>query len=123
MKLSTCEWCGKKFAKINAAVSFAYCDPNHSRPHDYEKLTKVLCGDCAASVIFDKVDGVYFQTCDFCGKKFDVYADDLDFYNHFSYLDGEDLLNHWDDGVCCSSCALNRIEKKDPNYFAPKDKY
>lgn len=101
-----CEWCGTVFDLDEAESIFTsetYCLA-------YENITKCLCGNCAVQAIEDEVDGVYYETCEKCGKSFDLIEESAEFDRNFSWENGTSLRDYWNDQIICCDCALSKIE-------------
>ena len=100
-----CEVCGKEFTFEDAEDEF------NSEMFDliYENITKCLCGSCAIDAIRDEVDGIYFETCEECGKHFDYIEESGNFSSNFSWCSGTTLKDYWDGGVVCCDCAMKKI--------------
>ena len=99
-----CEWCGKRYDREEADSIFSmetYC-------LSYSNVRKNLCGECAVQAIQDEVDGVYFETCERCGKEFDLIEESSEFDSNFSEANGTSLRDYWEDGVLCGECALRK---------------
>lgn len=93
----TCERCGKSFDESFDRDTF-------SIKHQYlnfGNFNALLCADCANEVIEDEIDGIYFETCEKCGKKFDYVIDAGRFLReHDSYL-----FSFWKNDILCFDCA------------------
>ncbi|MCI9264417.1 MAG: hypothetical protein HFF06_07550 [Oscillospiraceae bacterium] len=100
--MPTCEWCGEDFELSDAESEF----DGDMRFLSYEHIRKSLCGSCAIQAIEDEVDGVYFETCEKCGKIFDFIIDSSKFLNKSN---GVDLQDCWDNLILCCDCALDNI--------------
>lgn len=106
--MAKCEWCGASFDPEEAADYFE----SETRLLSYSNFTKCLCGKCAVELIEDKVDGVYFETCEKCGKTFDLFDEESSFDNHFPLYNGTELRDHWDSQILCADCAIESIESE-----------
>ena len=102
-----CEWCKKEFDQLEAEQEFEeefslYC---------YRNIQRCLCGTCAIQAIEDKVDGIYFETCEKCGKIFDLIEDEAEFEER---CEGTSLTDWWiNNGVICCDCAIQVIEDEE----------
>ena len=102
--MKKCEWCGNEFDLSEAEDEFESGHPGLS----YKNIRKCLCGSCAIDAINDMVDGIYFERCEKCGKKFDYIVDSSEFerYNSLS------LIDFWEDQILCCDCALKEAESE-----------
>lgn len=57
--------------------------------------------------IEDEVDGVYYETCEECGKVFDFIEDSNEFGSHFNWYDRMDLRDCWRNKILCCDCAVD----------------
>ena len=103
--MSKCEWCGEFFDPEDAEEYFT----TETWLLSYSNVKKCLCGKCSVEAIENQVDGVYFETCERCGKTFDLIEDESAFNNHFSWFNGTSLRDHWDNQILCVECALDTI--------------
>ena len=106
--MNKCEWCDILFDPIEADEYF----DSETFSLSYNNIQKCLCGECAVKVIEDKVDGIYFETCEKCGKTFDLIEDESTFDSNFSWCNGTSLRDYWDKQILCAECALNTIESE-----------
>ena len=62
------------------------------------------------AVITDKVDALYYETCQKCGKRFDLVVDEFEFE---CIVKGTDLVDQWNSSgqILCCDCALEDVEK------------
>mgnify|MGYP002626828949 CR=1 FL=1 len=104
--MAKCEWCGKSFDTDEAEDYFE----SETWLLSYGNVKKCLCGECAVQAIEDQVDGVYFETCEKCGKTLDLIEDEGTFDNHFPWYNGTRLRDHWDSQILCAECAIDEIE-------------
>lgn len=54
------------------------------------------------------MDGVYYETCEKCGKTFDVIVDKGDLWR-----DDISLYDCWNDDILCADCARDYVEHLD----------
>lgn len=101
--MKICEWCGKSFDPEEANEYFSL----DAGIFSYDKIRKCLCGECAVKAIEDKIEGVYYETCEQCGRTFDVVEEESDFDSHFSWANGTNLYDYWHNQILCAECALN----------------
>ena len=106
--MAICEWCGKKFDPSEAEDEFEI----ECGTLSYAHLRKRLCGSCAIQAINDQTDGVYFETCEACGKTFDLAEARGKFDSHFGWCNGTNLMDYWDDKILCYECAIDSIEEE-----------
>lgn len=102
--METCEWCGKKFNRMDASEEFveAVCMLS------YDNIHRCLCGSCAVEAIESQVEGIYFETCEECGEEFDYITEN----SKFIVLYGDsDLMDAGNGKILCFSCASERYEK------------
>lgn len=95
-----CERCGKEFDFDEEDVEF-----DNYRGLALENFNINVCADCAKGIVDAKEDGVYFETCEECGKEFDWFEDVGEFY---SRANGADL--HDFDRILCCECAMDEWE-------------
>ncbi len=101
--MSKCHMCGKTFDKEEAREIF---EDEYSM-RNYDNFVKPLCGECAKEIFEDQNDGYYKETCDYCGKQFDPFIEEMQFSRH---VDGISLT---DVSFCiCSDCAFDDIERR-----------
>ena len=104
--MAICEWCGKEFDPkeaedyFNSEMGFLI----------YQNVRKCLCGECAVEAIEEEVDGVYYETCEKCGKVFDVFKDMGDLSR-----DDISLFDCWVDDILCADCARDYVDNLDPD--------
>lgn len=106
--MAKCEWCGKEFDESYAEMVFS-----SETMLEYANLNKCLCDKCAVQAIEDQVDGVYFETCESCGKRFDLFEDSSRFSSIDSNSGGMDLRDWWisQGQILCCDCAEEAVEK------------
>ena len=97
-----CEWCDTEFDTQEAKDIFE----NEFSLMKYDNIRKCLCGSCAIQAIEDQVDGIYFETCEECGKDFDFVEECSEFEDN---VDGTSLTDWWNYGILCCDCALGKI--------------
>lgn len=107
--MAKCENCGKKFNEVDAEEYFEM-----ETCLEYSRLAKCLCGKCAVQAIEDDDEGVYFETCERCGKTFDLAAEKAEFSSHFSWFDGLSLTSF--NEYLCADCALEEVDNLDNEY-------
>lgn len=103
--MAICEWCGQEFDPAEAADEFEI----ECGMFSYAQFRKCLCGSCAISAISDHADGVYFETCEECGRTFDLGVDYSRFNSYFPSYNGTTLTDYWDEKILCCDCALEFI--------------
>lgn len=107
--MAKCEWCGKTFDVDEARDDFE-CETGLS----YDNLALCLCGDCAIDAIDDEADGVYFETCEECGNRFDLFEEQSKFENGPN--DYGSLRDYWDEKILCADCAIEEAENRYEEY-------
>lgn len=105
--MAICEWCGKEFDLQDAEDEFE----SGTFKLAYSNVRKCLCGSCSVEAIEDEVDGVYFETCEECGKEFDLAEESGEFDSNFSWENGTSLRDYWDEKILCCDCALKVAEQ------------
>lgn len=108
--MAICEWCGKEFDPEAAEVDFE----TRTYRLQFDHLEKCLCSDCAVKAIEDMEDGVYYETCDRCGKRFDLIEESGRFDSYFDWSNGTDLRDWWEVDTLCCDCALEEVEENQP---------
>lgn len=103
--MSRCEWCGKEYDRDEAERIFS----SETFCLSYSNIRKDLCGECAVEAIENEVDGVYFETCEECGKEFDPIEESSEFDSNFGWANGTSLRDYWDDKILCAECALKKV--------------
>lgn len=102
-----CEYCHNRFNRHEAEEYFLIEKPLLS----YQNVRKNLCGECAVNAIDNLEEDVCFETCEKCGKEFDLITEEAEFENHFPWYNGTSLRDHWDSKIQCTDCALEELEK------------
>ncbi len=115
--MAKCEWCGKKFDPEVAEDEFEF----ETYFYRYENIRPCLCGECAIKAIENKDSEVYYETCDSCGKEFDVFEDELRFNNHFPNDCMDDYRDIWDKLTYCADCAIEKAENDSSIYSSDYD--
>lgn len=72
----------------------------------YYTMRKHLCGECAIHAFEDKVDGIFFDRCEECGKEFDV----VDEYCQYENQTEDSIFSNWEhfDKILCADCAYEK---------------
>ena len=108
-----CEYCGKEFDPEEARDYFEL-----ETGYSYGNLRKTLCGNCAVEAIEDMDDEIYFETCEECGKTFELFSERVEFDSNFPDCNGVTLDDYWAGKVLCCDCALKRaIEDENEHDF------
>ena len=107
--MAKCEWCHKEFNREDAEKDFSSYFSH--LPLSYDQIEKCLCGSCAIDVIEEDVDGVYFETCEECNRRFDYVEDNARFGREQDGL----LLDWWKSGPICCDCAIEAVEEQMAN--------
>lgn len=122
--MAECKVCGNT---INFDEIKDYCiDYNFN----YDEVSKDLCIDCFENARNMHENGVIFDICDKCGKRFDVCEDEVNLENEaerqFGLCD-MDLIDIWnnDGRILCVKCALedyvspfrDKLDRDNDNMF------
>ncbi len=99
-----CERCGKDFDWEVEKEEFELELPSKS----YNNLEKILCAKCAIDAIECLEDGVYFEYCERCGKKYDPITTECEFQSihtneYGTYASIFDMTNE----LLCLDCAID----------------
>lgn len=105
-----CERCGKKYNYDEEVEEFDYY-----RSFSYDNFNIKVCAECAKEIIDAEEDGVYFETCECCGKEFDVFEEEYEFS---SRTNGDSLLDM--EEILCCECAMDKLEE-DREYDEDED--
>ena len=104
--METCSRCAKSFDRETAEDTFML----ENGLLNYDNFQITVCGDCANEIIDNCEDGYYFEICDRCGKRFDLFVDESDFMTrNDSYFGG--LRDAWDEFgyLLCADCASDDV--------------
>lgn len=103
-----CERCGKKFNKEDAKDEFEA----EMTLKIYDHLEKKLCGKCAIEAIYDLENGIYFEYCDRCGKKYYPLDDNAKFeHMHSNEYGTYAYISDLSDEFLCLDCAIDEYNK------------
>lgn len=103
-----CERCGKKFNKEDAKDEFEA----EMTPKIYDHLEKKLCGKCAIEAIYDLENGIYFEYCDRCRKKYYPLDDNAKFESmHSNEYGTYAYISDLSDEFLCLDCAIDEYNK------------
>ena len=86
-----CNRCGREFDPEDWNIGF----------YQRENFNECLCEDCAEKAVDDAEDGLYFEECEECGKRFDYIEADVD----FQLMKGVSLSHV--DRILCLDCAMD----------------
>lgn len=103
--MAKCEYCDSKFDVEEAEEYF-----EDELLLSYHNIKKSLCGKCAVDAIEGGEEGIYFDTCENCGKTFDFVEDEYDFSQYTKNDPGADYKDMWDNGILCAQCAFERYD-------------
>lgn len=103
-----CSRCGELIDKETEADYF-----DSETLLNYDNIRGHLCADCAIEALEAKESGVYFETCEKCGKVFDLADAESEYDSHFSVFSGVSLRDNWEEYILCSDCALMEDELRD----------
>ena len=114
--MAKCKWCGKSFDLDDTRDVFMI-----ETLLNYDNLAIRLCLECAINAIDDEVAGVYYETCEECGKRFDFIEEQSKF--RYYPNDYGSLRDHWDDKIRCAECAVKKADMDFEEYKAenPED--
>ena len=104
--MKICEWCGEEFDLQDTEEQFII-----ATGYPYENVKKCLCASCAIEAIDDEVDGVYFEECRECGKKFDLMEERSNFDSSFGYDNDLSLQDYWDGEPLCCDCTMAKKQE------------
>ena len=103
--MAKCENCGQKIDREEVQY---YCDTTKL---NYDEVSKNLCAECLENARDNHDEGVIFDICDKCGKRFDVCEDEVllecEAERRYGLCD-MDLMDIWnnDGRILCAECAL-----------------
>ena len=99
-----CERCGKFFNYASSADSF-----ETATMLSYDNLKPQLCGSCAIEAVESQEEGVYYETCEVCGRRFDFIEEASNFELAHPYGNGTKLSDTWDPSkrIMCCNCAID----------------
>ncbi len=102
-----CEWCHNIYDSVCEEDCFDSMIGLGSLLQ-YSSIRKKLCGKCAVQAANDKVDGVFYESCEDCGRVFDWADEDARFCAHFPVENGIDLEGSWRIAgkILCADCAM-----------------
>ncbi len=99
----TCERCGKEFNIDEATEEF-----EDETLKIYDNLLHKLCGKCAIDAINAGEDGIYYEICERCGKKYDPITVDGAFELRYSDENGTyATISDMTDLLLCLDCAID----------------
>jgi len=99
-----CEFCGRSYKASEAEETFAL----EVSLILYSNMKKNLCGDCSLEAYKDQVDGIFYETCEECGKEFDFIEDRGRYDSSFPAYHGLSLDDEWEERILCCNCALDK---------------
>ena len=89
-----CDRCGREFDPEYWELGF----------YQLENFNECLCEDCAEKAVDDMEDGLYFEECEECGKRFDYIEAD----GEFERRKGVSLRSL--ERRLCLDCAINNYD-------------
>lgn len=109
--MAKCKRCGEFFDVDDAKIEF-----EGETLLTYDNLVLRLCAGCAIDAINDREDEIYFETCDNCGTRFDLFEEESRFENNPN--DYGELRDYWSDGdrPLCAECAIEEAESRFEEY-------
>lgn len=99
-----CIFCGNEFDVVTTQNDFDYVTGL-----SYNKIKPDLCFSCAVEAVESEMEGVYYETCDCCGKKFDLFEAEKRFIDAQATFEDETLEEQWRPLTLCCDCALNKL--------------
>ncbi len=115
--MARCERCNITFNKRKAEN---YFDDEMWGFLHYANIKPCLCGECAVEAIRDGDEDVYFETCEKCGRHFDLVKEN-EIFERFSKYDGIDLRGCWNDQILCAEHALEKVDDEAEAEFESED--
>ena len=103
--MAVCDVCKNRFEEKEAKFEFERLTWRLK----YEKLEKCLCANCAVLAVERKQEGVYFDNCVRCGRRFDLAVDERESEHQMDHFHGKTLRDFWDDGPLCADCASEKL--------------
>lgn len=125
-----CCSCGKSFNPTTAKEYFN--DTTDYWMYDYNKFKQWYCPECANEMIEDKAEDFYYETCEGCGKQFDVMMDAIEFEGDLRVEADEDDIGSYEEavyeyGILCRDCMLQTFvddkEAKLQDFLAHPEEY
>lgn len=107
--MQICDRCGKEYDPDYDEGEFM----NDNWLLSYSNVQGNLCSDCATAAIEDKEDGIYFETCECCGKHFDLILEENVFDSNFPWFNGTSLRDYWQGGIICADCAIEKSKQEE----------
>lgn len=104
-----CDRCGRRFDRVESDYQFVNEYPGLS----FDNLNGELCFDCACRAMEAEESGIFFETCEECGKQFDFIEDRASLANdNPAYLDAE-LQFVWNKmhKTLCADCATSHLSE------------
>lgn len=105
--MEICQRCGKEFDHDEEEDLFNM----EYMLRSFDNFNETLCADCAGKVIDEHEEGVYFEYCDNCGKKYDPFVEESRFYDMLPEWDRENVDLDFFDKLLCADCAMEEYEK------------
>ncbi len=112
--MSRCDFCGEDFTIITAQFDFELEFSSDNLV--YSNFSKCLCRNCAIEAILKNEQGLYFDNCELCGKRFDVLLDFTSFSKIPLLPEGIELKDFWESSIVCCNCAREMMEN-DFDYY------
>lgn len=105
--MKKCSRCGSEYDKND--VNFLFADVN--------RVPVDMCEECLERAYDDGEEGLFFDTCEECGKDFDVISEKSIYDSNVPWEDGVGFEG-WG-RVLCAACALEERQKliDDPEEF------
>ncbi len=102
-KKNCCEYCNKEIDDPSWEEGTLIIEYPHL---DYTAMKKKLCGECAINAFEDRVDGIFFDHCEECGKEFDV----VDEYCQYENRVEDSIFSNWEHfgKILCACCAYEK---------------
>ena len=93
--MSICSRCGCEYEKEDVVLLHA----------DVNRVPIDMCEECLEKAYEMQEDGLFYDTCEECGKDFDVMEEKAKYLSQIPWCDG--LGFEYFDKILCADCALN----------------
>lgn len=93
-----CVRCGEEYEKDEVCITFA----------DINRVPMNMCEECLDKAYEDGEPNLFYDTCEDCGKDFDVIEEDMKYSENVPWEDGLDRNDYG--RILCAACALEARE-------------